>query len=70
MGDTFFPMISSVIQLVMRMACALLLVGVMGYRGVFFGEAAAWIGADLLLLIVFRHRIRNLEESVGGIRSG
>lgn len=63
MGDTLLPMISSIVQLFMRVSCALLLTRVIGGRGVFFGEAAAWVGADLLLFAVFVHRIKGMEGS-------
>ena len=63
MGDTLLPMISSIVQLFMRVSCALLLTRLIGGRGVFFGEAAAWVGADLLLFAVFVHRIKGMEGS-------
>ena len=49
MGDGIFPMLSSAVQLIMRVGCALFLTRVIGESGVFFGEIMAWMGADLLL---------------------
>lgn len=50
MGNSVLPMVSSFIQLVMRVGCALLLTRAIGEYGVFWGEVFAWIGADLLLI--------------------
>lgn len=49
MGNAFIPMISSVVQLMMRVGCALLLTRVIGESGVFYGEVLAWAGANVLL---------------------
>ena len=49
MGDGVFPMLSSAVQLIMRVGCALFLTRTIGESGVFFGEIMAWMGADLLL---------------------
>lgn len=53
MGNTLIPMISSMIQLVMRVLCAVLLTRVIGQSGVFWGEIFAWLGADALLLLTY-----------------
>lgn len=52
MGNSTWPMISSAMQLIMRLGCALFLTKIIGSTGVFWGEIAAWAGADLLLLMV------------------
>lgn len=61
MGNTVLPMISSMVQLVMRVSCALFLTKVIGQKGVFFGEIFAWIGADLLLLITYIYMMKKLR---------
>ena len=53
MGNTLIPMTSSMIQLVMRVLCAVLLTKVIGQSGVFWGEILAWLGADALLLLTY-----------------
>lgn len=58
MGDALIPMLSSFVQVFMRIMCALLLTLVIGNEGVFWGEVSAWIGADLLLLSVLPKRMR------------
>lgn len=56
LGNGLIPMLSSAMQMIMRIGCALLLTRCIGYAGVFWGEAAAWLGADLLLLIFWQRR--------------
>lgn len=58
MGDSVFPMLSSIIQVIMRVSCALILTRVIGSAGVFWGEVLAWFGADIFLL--FETRMRKL----------
>ncbi|MBQ2934667.1 MAG: MATE family efflux transporter [Lachnospiraceae bacterium] len=53
MGNTLIPMTSSMIQLVMRVLCAVLLTKVIGQSGIFWGEILAWLGADALLLLTY-----------------
>ena len=62
MGDGVFPMLSSAVQLVMRVGCALFLTRLIGESGVFFGEVMAWAGADLLLA----GRYFYLERKIAG----
>lgn len=50
LGNSTLPMVSSFIQLVMRLLCALFLTKILGEYGVFWGEILAWAGADILLL--------------------
>lgn len=48
-GFSVLPMASGFVQLAMRLSCAVFLTKIIGGYGVFWGEALAWIGADLLL---------------------
>ncbi|MBO4988615.1 MAG: MATE family efflux transporter [Lachnospiraceae bacterium] len=52
LGDSFYPMLSSFIQVIMRVSCALFLTRIIGFSGIFWGELCAWIGADVFLIIV------------------
>ena len=54
MGDSAFPMLSSIVQVIMRVSCALFLTRLIGSEGVFWGEVLAWIGADIFLLFETR----------------
>ena len=65
LGDTFFPMLSGVAELLMRVGVALALPAVFGYQAVFWGEILAWLGADAILLTSYRMRMRRVEQSHG-----
>lgn len=60
MGNSLLPMISSFIQVFMRVMCALVLTRAIGNTGVFWGEVLAWLGADIFLFLVFYHKYKNL----------
>lgn len=64
LGDSFFPMLSSFIQVIMRISCALFLTKIIGHSGIFWGEICAWIGADIFLLFVFILKIRNKSKNI------
>lgn len=51
LGNTLLPMASGIAEFVMRTGAALLLPLVMGETGIFFAEIAAWLGADVILVI-------------------
>ena len=59
MGDAVNPMLSSLMQVFMRVACALLLTRLIGQEGVFWGEVFAWTLADIFLGIIC---VRRLEK--------
>ena len=58
MGDPVIPMLSSFIQVIMRIMCALFLTRGIGNVGVFWGEVLAWTGADLFLAIALVSKLR------------
>lgn len=65
LGDTFLPMMSGMAEFAMRVMAALALPLLVGPDGIFFAEIAAWIGADVVLILsTVRHmrRIRTLER--------
>ena len=61
LGDTIFPMISGLAELLMRVSAALFLPAVLGYEAVFWGEVLAWLGADVILLSSYRARMRGIS---------
>lgn len=63
-GDTFIPMLSGVVELAMRILCALVLPSLMGDMGVYLSEISAWIGAAILLMWGYYRRIHKLERSM------
>ena len=65
MGDTVTPMVSGIVELLMRVGAVLLLPLFMGKAGVYFAELCAWIGAAVLLMTVYYIRIRSLPKADG-----
>ena len=64
MGDTVMPMVSGLAEFCMRTGSALLLPALIGYRGVFYAEVLAWLGADIILLAgYFRARRTRLRAN-------
>ena len=53
MGDTVVPMISGMVEFVMRVSAAVFLPRFMGQEGVFYAEILAWAGACVLLITVY-----------------
>ena len=64
-GDTFIPMVSGFVELLMRIACAVALPLVMGEWGIYLSEIAAWVGAAILLMWGYYRRIHLLERNPG-----
>ena len=53
MGNGWIPMLSGLVQMLMRVICAFLLTRYIGYTGLFWGEIAAWLCADALLCVTW-----------------
>ncbi|MBP3474865.1 MAG: MATE family efflux transporter [Lachnospiraceae bacterium] len=66
MGNTVLPMVSGIVEFLMRTLTALLLPLAVGKTGIFFAEIAAWTGADVVLVIsyfVVLHRLPGKERA-------
>jgi len=66
MGDTVMPMVSGIAEFVMRTGSALLLPALIGYKGLFWAEVFAWLGADFILVpsyIALMRRLRRRAEA-------
>lgn len=64
-GNVIAPIISSIIQVVMRMICAIFLTNLIGMTGIFYGEIFAWLGAEVILITVYTKYVRtNVYKSV------
>lgn len=61
MGDTVLPMMSGVAEFVMRTAAAIILPVLMGQEGIFYAEILAWLGADVILVISYFVKMRQLK---------
>lgn len=55
LGNTFIPMCSGIIELIMRVTVALLLPLLIGQEGIFYAEIVAWSGAALLLFVSYKN---------------
>lgn len=68
LGDTFVPMLSGVVELVMRVLAALALPALLGEWGIYLAEIMAWAGAAVLLICGYYRRMRllSLRPSRGG----
>ena len=64
LGDTMIPMVSGVVELAMRVLSAMILPGLMGEWGIYLAEVFAWIGAAILLICGYYHRIHKLENTL------
>lgn len=62
LGDTLLPMVSGIIELLMRISAALLLPRFIGQSGIYYAEVAAWTGAAIFLIISYLYRIRQLGK--------
>ena len=61
MGDTVTPMLSGVVELSMRVGAVMLLPLWLGQDGIYYAEPAAWLGAEVLLMITYYRRIKRLS---------
>lgn len=62
-GNTFLPMLSGIAELLMRTGTALFLPKLIGETGIFYAEIAAWVGADIVLVISYLIIMRRLGIS-------
>ena len=63
MGDTVMPMVSGLVEGVMRVGVAWILPAIIGPSGIYYAESAAWIGAAILLAASYFVRIAKLEKA-------
>ena len=63
MGNTVLPMVSGIVEFLMRTLTAFLLPLAVGETGIFFAEIMAWIGADVILITSYFVTIRKAERS-------
>lgn len=61
MGNTLLPMVSGVVEFIMRTGAALLLPAIMGQNGIFWAEVMAWAGADVVLAVSYLVTIRKAD---------
>lgn len=67
LGDTVLPMISGFAEFFVRTGAALMLPRLFGQESIYFTEVSAWIGADIILIISYFVRMRQLNRRFSGI---
>lgn len=58
LGNTIIPLVSGIVEFIMRISVALLLPRWIGENGIFYAEISAWTGAALMLGISYHWIIR------------
>ena len=58
LGNTVIPMVSGIVEFLMRVGAAMLLPLFIGQTGIFYAEISAWSGAALLLAVSYFWLIR------------
>lgn len=64
LGNTIAPLLSGVLELIMRVGVSLFLPPLVGEIGIFFAEPAAWAGATAVLMIAYYREERRISASV------
>lgn len=62
MGDTTTPMLSGVLELIMRILVAYLLVSSLKFLGLCIADVSAWVGAEIYLMIVYYRTMRKIDR--------
>lgn len=57
MGKTFVPMLSGIVEVIMRVVNGILIVPKWGFTGVAFAEVSAWGAAAIMLIITYKSYI-------------
>ena len=57
MGKTFVPMLSGIVEVIMRVVNGILMVPKWGFTGVAFAEVSAWGAAAIMLIITYKSYI-------------
>lgn len=65
LGDTFMPMLSGALELVLRISVVLVLTRVLslGFYGICIAEVSAWIGAAALLCVTYYVRVGRMKKT-------
>lgn len=62
MGDTRIPLLSGVVEFVMRVGAAMIIGRTVWQEGIFYAEVLAWTGAATLLAVAYYIRAAGLEK--------
>lgn len=61
-GKAFWPLMAGVLEMVIRSVSSFVLPGWMGYNGIVLIDPAAWIGAAVMLLIVYCRAVSRVQR--------
>ena len=61
MENTIIPMVSGIVELIMRVSAALILPHYMGVYGIYLAEVLAWIAAAIMLYIFLSYRFTSIR---------
>ena len=61
MENTFIPMLSGIVELIIRVTVALILPKYIGEYGIYLAEVLAWFGAAIMLYISYRIQVSKIE---------
>ena len=64
MENTIIPMVSGIVELIMRVSAALILPHYMGVYGIYLAEVLAWIAAAIMLYIFYHIDLHQLDKGV------
>jgi len=62
LGDTLTPMLSGIMEFLMRISVALILPALMGSDGIYYAEVAAWMGAAVILVSTYFVKFHKLQK--------
>ncbi|MBR4866367.1 MAG: MATE family efflux transporter [Clostridia bacterium] len=61
-GKSIYTLVGGTIEMVMRVAVSFLLPGLIGFAGVCFAGPAAWVGADIVLIIAYYYEMKKAKK--------
>ena len=64
LGCGFIPLLSGLVELVMRLGAVMVLPGIIGHSGLFWAEILAWAGGDAVLLPAYWWMIHKLRREL------
>lgn len=65
LGNTTAPLVSGILEFIMRVGVALFLPRWLGEYGIFFAEPAAWLGAAVVLFFSYYKEVRKIKQQAG-----
>ena len=64
LGNTMMPMVSGIVEFIMRVGVALIMPSLLGEKGLFLAEPAAWTGCLLVLAVAYYMELHKIKKRV------